>query len=37
VGKRRQEADKMKGRKGRVEINYSSYIINKGVSDAEFK
>jgi outer membrane lipoprotein-sorting protein len=28
---------KVKNRKGRVEITYSSYIINKGVSDAEFK
>jgi outer membrane lipoprotein-sorting protein len=27
----------MKNKKGRVEINYSSYIINKGVSDAEFR
>ncbi len=28
---------KMKDKKGRVEITYSSYIINKGVPDAEFK
>lgn len=28
---------KMKNKKGRVEITYSSYSINKGVSDAEFK
>ena len=28
---------KMKNKKGRVEISYSSYIINKGVPDAEFK
>jgi hypothetical protein len=28
---------KMKDKKGRVEITYSSYTINKGVSDAEFK
>jgi outer membrane lipoprotein-sorting protein len=27
----------LKNKKGRVEISYSSYIINKGVSDAEFK
>lgn len=27
----------VKNKKGRVEIIYSSYIINKGVSDAEFK
>jgi hypothetical protein len=33
----KKPADKMKGKKGKVEINYSSYIINKGVSDAEFK
>jgi outer membrane lipoprotein-sorting protein len=27
----------LKNKKGRVEITYSSYIINKGVADAEFK
>jgi len=27
----------LKNKKGKVEITYSSYIINKGVSDAEFK
>jgi outer membrane lipoprotein-sorting protein len=27
----------LKNKKGKVEISYSSYIINKGVSDAEFK
>jgi hypothetical protein len=27
----------MQNRKGRVEISYTSYIINKGISDAEFK
>jgi outer membrane lipoprotein-sorting protein len=27
----------MKNKKGRVEINYSSYVINKGVADSEFK
>jgi outer membrane lipoprotein-sorting protein len=31
------DADKMKNKKGKVEINYSSYIINKGVDDAVFK
>jgi len=31
------EAQKMKNRKGRVEINYSNYSINKGVSDSMFK
>jgi outer membrane lipoprotein-sorting protein len=29
--------DKTKNRKGKIEITYSSYIINKGVSDLEFK
>jgi outer membrane lipoprotein-sorting protein len=29
--------DKLKNKKGKVEIRYSSYIINKGVPDAEFK
>jgi outer membrane lipoprotein-sorting protein len=28
---------KLQNKKGRVEITYSSYIINKGVSDAEFR
>ena len=31
------EAQKMKNRKGRVEITYSNYSINKGVSDLIFK
>ena len=31
------EAEKLKNKKGRVEITYSNYIINKGVSDAMFK
>ena len=31
------DKEKLKNRKGRVEITYSSYTINKGVSDAEFK
>ncbi|MEI6584729.1 MAG: hypothetical protein WCL56_01540 [Sediminibacterium sp.] len=31
------EAQKMKNRKGRVEITYSNYNINKGVSDSMFK
>lgn len=30
-------ADKMKNRKGRAEISFSSYIINKGVSESVFK
>ena len=29
--------DKLKNKKGRVEIVYSDYIINKGVSDSFFK
>lgn len=29
--------DKMKGKKGRVEINYTSYEINKGIADSIFK
>ena len=35
--KKDQIADKLKDKKGKVEISYSSYIINKGVSDAVFK
>ena len=31
------EAEKIKNRKGRVEINYSSYTINQGLADAIFK
>ena len=33
----RNEADKLKDRKGKVEITYSSYTINKGVPDSIFK
>ena len=29
--------DKLKGKKGRVEISYSAYEINKGIADAVFK
>ncbi|TDH22976.1 hypothetical protein EXU57_18085 [Segetibacter sp. 3557_3] len=29
-------ADKLKNKKGRIEINYTAYTINKGVSDKEF-
>jgi len=29
--------DKMKGKKGRVEISYTSYEINKGIADSVFK
>ena len=35
--KKDQTAGKMKNRKGKVEISYSDYIINKGVPDAIFK
>ncbi len=35
--KREQNPDKLKDKKGKVEISYSSYIINKGVSDSVFK
>lgn len=31
------EAQKIKNRRGRVEISYSNYVINKGVSDAVFQ
>jgi outer membrane lipoprotein-sorting protein len=31
------DPDKLKNRKGKVEINYTSYIINKGVDDSVFK
>ncbi len=36
-GEKKSDADKMKNKKGRVEINYTSYEINKGVADSEFK
>ena len=36
-GEKKSEADKMKNKKGRVEINYTSYLINKGIADSEFK
>ena len=35
-GDKPTEADKLKGRKGKVEISYSSYVINKGISEAVF-
>lgn len=35
--KQLSEADKLKNKKGRVEITYTNYVINKGVSDAMFK
>ncbi len=36
-GDKPTEADKLKGRKGKVEITYSSYIINKGIDVSVFK
>jgi hypothetical protein len=33
----KMDKKKLQNKKGRVEITYSSYLINKGVSDAEFK
>ena len=36
-GAQKKAEDKMKNRKGKVEIDYSEYIINKGVSDAIFQ
>ncbi len=36
-GEKPADADKLKNKKGRVEITYSSYIINKGVDDSIFK
>ena len=35
-GSNKDNADKMKNKKGKVEIAYSSYSINKGVSDSVF-
>jgi hypothetical protein len=35
--KKEQTTDKQKNKKGRVEITYSSYIINKGVPDSVFQ
>jgi outer membrane lipoprotein-sorting protein len=34
--KKEQEANKLKNKKGKVEITYTSYIINKGVPDSVF-
>jgi hypothetical protein len=36
-GKKEPDAGKMKNKKGKVEISYSSYIINKGVPDSVFQ
>lgn len=35
--KKEQDPNKLKNKKGKVEIVYSSYLINKGVSDAVFQ
>lgn len=35
--KRLTDAEKLKNRKGRVEITYTSYIVNKGVPESVFK
>jgi outer membrane lipoprotein-sorting protein len=35
--KKEQTADKLKNKKGKVEITYSNYIINKGVPDSVFQ
>ncbi len=34
---KKTEAEKLKNKKGRVELTYSSYTINKGVDDSVFK
>jgi len=36
-GEKPTEADKLKMKKGKVEITYTSYLVNKGVADSEFK
>lgn len=36
-GSQKKPDDKMKDKKGKVEITYSEYVINKGVDDAVFK
>ena len=36
-GEKPSDLDKLKNKKGRVEITYNSYIINKGVEDSIFK
>jgi hypothetical protein len=35
--KKEQDSNKLRNKKGRVEINYSGYIINKGVPDSVFQ
>ena len=36
-GSEKKQADGLKNKKGRVEITYAEYVINKGVDDAIFK
>lgn len=36
-GRKKEPADKMKNKKGKVEISYSNYNINKGVSEKVFE
>ncbi len=36
-GEKKKEADRVKNKKGKIEINYTSYKINTGLSDAIFK
>lgn len=36
-GENKKAEEKMKNRKGKFEIDYKSYIVNKGISDAVFK
>jgi hypothetical protein len=36
-GEKNTNAGKLKNKKGKVEITYSSYVINKGVDDSVFK
>jgi outer membrane lipoprotein-sorting protein len=36
-GTKPSDADKLKNKKGKVEITYFSYIINKGIDDSMFK
>jgi outer membrane lipoprotein-sorting protein len=35
--KKLTDAEKLKNRKGRVEITYTNYVINKGIADSVFK
>jgi len=36
-GRKKDPKDKLKNKKGKVEISYSNYVINKGVSDKVFE